>query len=189
MHTSHAPMRRSLGVIVAAALLVISLVIFRKRQNRQAQEEMGATDRAPKRGGIFSYVHHNNRLGVLLELNCNTDIVAQSERFLQLANELAIQIAATDPKYINFEDVPTDVVEQIHQVILQDPSMERVPPQKRNEVINSKLKKVLGEQVLMMQSWVKDETVIVGDLVKSGSAEMGENVVLRRFRRYVLGDL
>ena len=125
-------MRRYLGVIVAAVLLGISLVIYRKRQNQGGEEKMRAADLATKRGGIYSYIHHNNRLGVLLELNCNTNRVAQSERFLQLASELALQIAAADPTYINFEDIPTDIVEKTRKVI----------------------------------------------------AETGENIVLRRFRRY-----
>lgn len=188
MNNLHVLMRRYLGVMVAAVLLGISLVIYRKRQNQRGEEKMRAADLATKRGGIYSYIHHNNRLGVLLELNCNTNRVAQSERFLQLASELALQIAATDPTYINCEDVPTDVVEKTRKAILEDPSMEHVPQQKRDEVINDKLKKVLGEQVLMIQPWVKDESIVVGDLVRKVIAETGENIVLRRFRRYALGE-
>ncbi len=151
-------------------------------------EKMMAAGRETKQGGIFSYVHHNHNLGVLLELNCSTDFVARSETFHQLANDLALQIAGVAPKYINFEDVPIDVVEEIRYKILEEPSMERVPDAKREEVVNNKLKKVLGEQVLMMQPWIKDETIIVGDLVKKVIAETGENIVLRRFSRFALGE-
>jgi elongation factor Ts len=151
-------------------------------------EKMMAAGRETKQGGIFSYVHHNHSLGVLLELNCSTDFVARSGSFRQLANDLALQIAGVAPKYINFEDVPADVIEEARRAIMADPSMDRVPEAKRDEVINGKLKKVLGEQVLMMQPWVKDETVIVGDLVKKVIAETGENVVLRRFSRFALGE-
>jgi elongation factor Ts len=151
-------------------------------------EKMMAAGRETKQGGIFSYVHHNNSLGVLLELNCSTDFVARSESFRQLANDLALQIAGVAPKYVNFEDVPADVVEEARKAILEDPSMDRVPESKRTEVINGKLKKVLGEQVLMMQPWVKDETIVVGDLVKKVIAETGENIVLRRFSRFALGE-
>ena len=87
-----------------------------------------------------------------------------------------------------FADVPADVVEEARKAILEDPSLERVPEAKRAEVINNKLKKLLGEQVLMMQPWVKDETMIVGDLVKKVIAETGENIVLRRFSRFALGE-
>ncbi len=151
-------------------------------------EKMMAAGRETKQGGIFSYVHHNHSLGVLLELNCSTDFVARSETFRQLANDIAMQIAGVAPKYINFDDVPAEVVEEARRAILEDPSMERVPEAKREEVISNKLKKTLGEQVLMMQPWVKDESVIVGDLVKKAIAETGENIVLRRFSRFALGE-
>jgi elongation factor Ts len=151
-------------------------------------EKMMAAGRETKQGGIFSYVHHNNSLGVLLELNCSTDFVARSETFRQLASDIAMQIAGVAPKYINFDDVPAEVVEETRRAILEDPSMERVPEAKREEVISNKLKKALGEQVLMMQPWVKDESVIVGDLVKKAIAETGENIVLRRFSRFALGE-
>ena len=149
---------------------------------------MMAAGRETKQGGIFSYVHHNNSLGVLLELNCSTDFVARSDTFRQLANDIAMQIAGVAPKYINFDDVPSEVVEEARRAILEDPSMERVPEAKREEVISNKLKKTLGEQVLMVQPWIKDETVIVGDLVKKAIAETGENIVLRRFSRFALGE-
>ena len=151
-------------------------------------EKMMAAGRETKQGGVFSYVHHNHSLGVLLELNCSTDFVARSSSFRQLASDLAVQIAGVAPRYINFEDVPADVVEAARKDILDDPSMGRVPEARRAEVINNKLKKVLGEQVLMMQPWVKDETIIVGDLVKKVIAETGENIVLRRFSRFALGE-
>jgi elongation factor Ts len=151
-------------------------------------EKMMAAGRETKQGGVFSYVHHNHSLGVLLELNCSTDFVARSSSFRQLASDLAVQIAGVAPRYINFEDVPADVVEAARKEILDDPSMGRVPEARRAEVINNKLKKVLGEQVLMMQPWVKDETIIVGDLVKKVIAETGENIVLRRFSRFALGE-
>ena len=157
------------------------------RSDRKA-EKMMAAGRETKQGGIFSYVHHNHSLGVLLELNCSTDFVARSESFRQLANDLALQISGVAPKYVNFEDVPADVIEEARKAILTDPSMDRVPEARRAEVINAKLKKAFGEQVLMMQPWVKDETIIVGDLVKKVIAETGENIVLRRFSRFALGE-
>jgi elongation factor Ts len=151
-------------------------------------EKMMAAGRETKQGGIFSYVHHNNSLGVLLELNCSTDFVARSDSFRQLASDIALQIAGVAPKYINYDDVPAKVVEEARNAILEDTSMARVPEEKREDVINNKLKKAFGEQVLMMQPWIKDETVIVGDLVKKAIAETGENIVLRRFSRFALGE-
>jgi elongation factor Ts len=151
-------------------------------------EKMIAAGRETKEGGVFSYVHHNHSVGVLLELNCSTDFVAHSHSFRQLASELALQIAGLAPKYVNYEDVPADVIEEARNKALEDPSMAHVPAEKREEVINNKVKKVLGEQVLMMQPWVKDESVVVSDLVRKVIAETGENIVVRRFSRFKLGE-
>ena len=166
-----------------------AIKILDAKRDKKA-DKMIVADRETKQGGVFSYVHHNHNVGVLLELNCSTDFVARSEAFRKLANELALQIAGAHPapKYINFEDVPAEVIAQARKSIEEDdPSMARVPADKREEVINNKLKKNLGEQVLMMQPWVKDDTVVVGDLVRKVIADTGENIVLRRFSRFELG--
>jgi len=165
-----------------------AIKILEARSNRKA-EKMMSKERETKEGGIFSYVHHNHSVGVLLELNCSTDFVARSENFRKLASELALQIAGVSTtRYINFEDVPADVIEQASKEILQDPSMQRVPAARREEVITNKLKKTLSEQVLMMQPWVKDEGIVVGDMVRKVIADTGENIVLRRFSRFALGE-
>jgi elongation factor Ts len=149
---------------------------------------MMAAGRETKQGGIFSYVHHNHNVGVLLELNCSTDFVARSEAFRHLASELAIQIAGLAPRYITFDDIPAEEIAKARKAILEDESMARVPEERREEVVSGKLRKQLGEQVLMMQPWVKDDKVIVGDLVKKVIAETGENIVLRRFSYFKLGE-
>ncbi|WP_052888608.1 hypothetical protein [Thermogemmatispora carboxidivorans] len=164
-----------------------AIKILNAKASRKA-EKMIAAGRETKQGGVFSYVHHNNSVGVLLELNCSTDFVARSESFRQLANELALQIAGTNPKYVSYEDVPAEVIDQARQQLLEDPSMARVPEQKREEVIQGKLKKLFGEQVLMMQPWIRDESQVVGDLVRKAIAETGENIVIRRFCRFALGE-
>ncbi|HLG65440.1 MAG TPA: hypothetical protein VKY19_26155 [Ktedonosporobacter sp.] len=164
-----------------------AIKILEARSDRKA-EKMMAAGRETKEGGVFSYVHHNNRVGVLLELNCSTDFVARSEGFRQLANELALQIVGVAPKYISLEDVPADVVAKTRKEILEEPSMEKVPQARREEVVENKFKKVMSEQVLLMQPWVKDESTVVGDLVRKVIAETGENIVVRRFSRFALGE-
>ena len=156
------------------------------KQGKKAEKMMMA-DRETKQGGVFSYVHHNHNVGVLLELNCSTDFVAHSESFRKLASELTLQIAGVAPIYVNFENVPADVVEEARKNILEDPALARVPAEKREDFISGKLKKQFGDQVLMMQSWVKDEAVTVGDLIRKVIAETGENIVVRRFSRFELG--
>ncbi len=157
------------------------------RSDRKA-EKMIAAGRETKQGGVFSYVHHNNSVGVLLELNCSTDFVARSESFQTLARDLALQIAGVAPKYISLEDVPAEIVEAERSKVLEDPSLARVPEAKREDVINGKLKKVFGEQVLLMQPFVKDEAIVIGDLVRKVIAATGENIVVRRFSRFALGE-
>jgi elongation factor Ts len=163
-----------------------AIKILDAKRDKKA-DKMIVADRETKQGGVFSYVHHNHNVGVLLELNCSTDFVARSESFRKLASELALQIAGVAPKYISYEDVPAEVVEEARAKILEEPSMERVPAERREEVIANKLKKNLGEQVLMMQPWIKDDSIVVADLVRKVIAETGENIVVRRFSRFELG--
>jgi len=163
-------------------------VKFLEAKSDRKAEKMIAAGRETKQGGVFSYVHHNNSVGVLLELNCSTDFVARSEGFQTLARDLSLQIAGMAPKYVNFEDVAADVVEEERKKVLEDESLARVPDAKREEVINGKLKKVFGTQVLMMQPFVKDDAIVISDLVRKVIAETGENIVVRRFSRFVLGE-
>lgn len=163
-------------------------VNYLEARSAKKAEKMILAGRETREGGIFSYVHHNNRVGVLLELNCSTDFVARSESFRNLANELALQIVGVAPKYVNYEDVPADVIQEEQKKIAEDPSLERVPTERREEVINSKLKKALGQQVLLLQPWVKDESLTVSDLVRKVIADTGENILIRRFSRFELGE-
>ncbi|MDQ2886826.1 MAG: elongation factor Ts [Chloroflexota bacterium] len=157
------------------------------RSDKKA-EKMISAGRETKEGGVFSYVHHNHSVGVLLELNCSTDFVARSESFRHLANELSLHIAGMGPQYVSYEDVPAEVLEDARRKAAEDPSMERVPEARREEVLDNKVKKTIAEHVLLLQPWVKDESVTVGDLVRKVIAETGENVVVRRFSRFKLGE-
>jgi elongation factor Ts len=151
-------------------------------------EKMIASGRETKEGGVFAYVHHNHSVGVLLEINCSTDFVARSESFRTLASELALQITGLAPKYVSFEDVPAEALDEARRQASEDPSMERVPAGRREEVLSNKVKKTIGEQVLLLQPWVKDESVTIGDMVRKVIAETGENIVVRRFSRFKLGE-
>lgn len=161
--------------------------ILEARSDRKA-EKMIAAGRETREGGVFAYIHHNHSVGVLIELNCSTDFVARSESFRQLANDLALQIAGLAPKYISFEEVPADVLEEARKTISEDPALARVPEARREDFVGGKLKKAFAEQVLTMQPWIKDDTVTVGELVRKVIAETGENIVVRRFSRFKLGE-
>lgn len=138
-------------------------------------------------GMIFTYVHAGGKLGVLVELNCETDFVAKTEDFQGLGKEIAIQIAATDPSYIRPEDVPSDVVEHekaLYRVQLAD---EKKPEQVWDKIIEGKLGAFYKENCLMQQPYIRDESKTVEELVKGMIAKTGENIVVRRFARFKIG--
>lgn len=152
-------------------------------------ERVKAAGRATGEGGIFSYIHHNQRVGVLLEMRCSTDFVARSESFQQLGRNLVLQIAGVAPGYISYEAVPTRVLRETRKKLMdQDPSLAHMPVKKRREMIEKRLRTALSEQVLLLQLWVKDSSLTVGDLVGRVIAETGENIVVERFCRYELSE-
>ncbi len=175
------------NALMQSSTRVEAVKYLEARRDKKA-EKMVTAGRETKEGGVFSYVHHNHSVGVLLELNCSTDFVARGEGFRKLASELALQIAGVAPKYVNYEDVPADMLEEARKKIQEDPALARVPEARREEFLSGKLKKEFGSDVLMMQPWVKDESITIGELVRKAIAETGENIVLRRFSRFKLGE-
>ncbi len=145
-------------------------------------------DRAAKEGVIESYLHHSGKIGVLVELDCETDFVARTEDFRQLARDLAIQIAATAPLAVSVDQVPADVVERERRIYTEQAAQEGKPEAIRPRIVEGKLKKFYAEAVLLEQPFVKEDSRSVGDLVKAVSAKVGENVVVRRFVRYQIGE-
>jgi elongation factor Ts len=172
---------------LAQAQVWSEAVQYLEERSAKKAQKMIAAGRETREGGVFSYVHHNNRVGVLLELNCSTDFVARSDSFRNLANDLALQIVGIPPTYITYEDIPADVLAEAKKEILEDPALARVPENRREDFITGKLKKSLGQQVLMLQPWIKDEAITIGDLVHKVIADTGENIVIRRFSRFELG--
>jgi len=157
-------------------------------KGQKRAEKMKAADRETREGAIVSYIHHGGNLGVLLELNCSTDFVARSDEFKQLGRELALQIAGTNPKYIAFADVPEDVRAKMRDEFAADPEVQKRPEHLRAQIVEGKLKKELAQQILLEQPWVKDDKITVSKLVDDVIRKTGENVVVRRFARYALGE-
>jgi len=151
-------------------------------------EKMKTAERETREGLIVSYIHHGGNLGVLLEVNCSTDFVARSEDFKTLTRELALQIAGTNPKYVAFSDIPEEQMNATREQLAQDPEVLKRPEKLRTQIVEGKLKKQLAEQVLLEQPWVKDEKVTVSKLVDDVIRKTGENVVVRRFVRFALGE-
>ena len=145
-------------------------------------------ERTAKQGLVESYVHHSGKIAVLLELNCETDFVARTEEFRQLAREVAMHVAATAPLAVSADQLPAEVVERERRIYTEQVAQEGKPEAIRAKIVEGKLKKFYAEVVLLEQPFVKDDSRTVGDVVKALSGKTGENVVVRRFVRYQLGE-
>lgn len=146
--------------------------------------------RAAREGLVGSYIHPGAKIGVLIEMDCETDFVARTDGFQQLLKDLAMQVAAANPTYVSREDVPTDVLEKEREIYRQQMADQEKPPQVLDKIVEGKLEKFFAEQVLLDQPFIKDAggKTRVRDLVGQASAQVGENVVVRRFCRYQVGE-
>lgn len=146
------------------------------------------TGRSASQGLVVNYMHHNGQVGVLVELNSETDFVARTEEFGQLARDIALHIASADPLAINPEDIPAEVMERERRIAEEQVAAEGKPEAIRAKIVDGKLKKFVAERTLLQQPFVKDDTKTIGDLVKEVSGKLGEAVVVRRFARFKIGE-
>lgn len=145
-------------------------------------------DRTAKEGIIELYAHPGNRVGVMLELNCETDFVARNEQFRDLAHNLALHIAAASPRYLNVEDVPAEELERETSVLKAQALAEGKPEAVVEKVVSGRIAKFYEEMCLLEQPFVKDEKVKIKDMLADAIRTTGENIVVRRFARYELGE-
>lgn len=145
------------------------------------------SDRAASEGVLGSYVHFNGKVGVLVEVNCETDFVARTDDFQALAKDLALHIASAKPLAVTTDEMPSDVVERERAIFEAQVAESGKPEQVRPKIVEGKLRKFYEEHVLMQQAFVKDDSKRIEDLVKEVSGKVGENIVVRRFVRYELG--
>lgn len=146
------------------------------------------TGRATKEGIIGAYIHPGDKLGVLIEVNCETDFAARTDKFMELVRNLAMQVAAANPICVNREEVPLDVLEREKQ-IYRVQALESGKPEKVIEkMIEGKLEKFYKENCLMEQSYIRDPEKSVEDVIKEAIATIGENIKVARFVRYQLGE-
>lgn len=162
----------------------------------KAMREKGLTkaekrgEREAREGLIESYVH-NGRIGVIVEINCETDFVARTDQFKELAHEVAMQVAAMHPKWVSEKDVPEQVKAdkraELVEAAKNDPKNANKPADILDKIIDGQLKKYFGELVLMDQPYWKDDSKDMGTMIKENIAKLGENIVVRRFARFELG--
>jgi elongation factor Ts len=146
------------------------------------------TDSLATEGVIEAYIHHGSQVGVLLELNSQTDFVARTEDFQELAHNLAIHIAFADPKYLTREDVPEEAVEAEKEIYRRRALEEGKPEHIIDRIVEGRLDKFFEQTCLLEQPFVKDEDTSIADLLNESITAFGENVVVRRFKRYEVGE-
>lgn len=152
-----------------------------------AKAEKKAAERTASDGAIETYVH-NGKVGVMVELNCETDFVARTAQFKEAAHAVALQIAAMNPKYVSLDDIPPEVLEAQKKTFTDATVAEGKPANIVDKIVQGKLDKYFAEVVLLRQPYIKDEKQTIEQVVQSASAQTGEKIVVRRFTRYALGE-
>lgn len=139
-------------------------------------------------GLVEAYIHGGGRIGVLVEVNCETDFVARGDEFKQFARDIAMQIAAAKPLYLNIEDVPGEVIAHEKDILKAQALNEGKPEKIIEKMVEGRIEKFFREVCLMEQSFIKDPDILIKDLVISKIAKIGEKIAIRRFERYELGE-
>ncbi|MEW6244922.1 MAG: translation elongation factor Ts [Bacillota bacterium] len=158
---------------------------LRKKGLAAAAKKAG---RETREGVIDSYIHGNGRIGVLVEVNCETDFVARTDEFRQLVHELAMQVAAANPQWISREDVPASVLEKERSILREQALLEGKPEKVVDKMVEGRMEKFFAINCLLDQPYIRDQDVRIDDLLKEKIAKLGENIVVRRFARYELGS-
>jgi len=144
--------------------------------------------REAKEGVVELYSHGGGRVGVMVEVNCETDFVGRTEQFRAFAHDLALQIAAANPRWLDVADVPAEVLESEKTIARNRAIQEGRPEKALDKIVEGRLEKFYQDTCLLKQPFVKDESLTVGDLLKHTIATVGENIILRRFARWELGE-
>ncbi len=158
---------------------------LREKGLAAAQKKAGRTT---AEGIVYSYIHAGGKVGVLLELNCETDFVARTEDFRQLAKDLAMHVAAMNPRYVSREEVPQDVIEKEKEIYMNQARESGKPEQVIGKIAEGKLEKFFKEVCLLEQPFVKDTEKTVEKLITEAVAKLGENINVRRFVRFKVGE-
>ncbi len=166
-----------------------AMEILRKKGVATAGKKAG---RVTAEGAVGSYIHMGGKVGVLVEINCESDFVARGEEFQQLVKDVAMHVAASDPRYTHREEVPADVLDKEREItreqLKNDPKNANKPDDVLAKIIDGRLNKFYEENVLVDQPFVKDPTKTIGELVTEKTASIKENITIRRFTRYKMGE-
>jgi elongation factor Ts len=160
-------------------------VLLRKWGVASAGKKAG---RATRQGLVGSYIHAGGQIGVLIEINCESDFVARTDDFKELVHDVAMHVAATDPRYLRREDVPPEVLEQEKEIARERARNEGKPEKVLDRIVEGRLVKFYEEVCLLEQPFVKEATMTIDQLVKSKIGKLGENIGIARFIRFKVGD-
>jgi elongation factor Ts len=173
--------------LAAAEGVIEAAVDYLRKKGLQAAAKRSA--RSTREGLVSSYIHGGGRLGVLVEVNCETDFVARTDEFQALVRDIAMHIAASNPQYIARQDVPSEATEKERQILEEQAKAAGRPPQVIPKIVEGRLEKYYQEVCLLEQPFVKDPDITVGDLIKAKIATTGENITVGRFTRFALGEV
>jgi len=146
------------------------------------------SDRDASQGVVELYSHGGGRVGVIVEVNCETDFVARSDKFRELAHEIALQIAASAPRYLKAEDIPADVLEHESEIARARAKEEGKPENIMEKIVQGRIEKFKDEVVLSRQAYIRDESITIEKLILQTVAAIGENLIVRRYQRWELGE-
>lgn len=168
----------------------IAQAIERLRQKGELLAAAGGnSEKEPAEGLIASYIHTGSRVGVLLEVNCDTDFVARNEVFQALVRNISLQIAACpNVEYVQVSDIPAEISEKEKEIEMGRDDLADKPESVKEKIVQGRIEKRLKELCLMEQAYIRDQSISVEELVKQAIAQLGENIRVRRFVRYVLGE-
>jgi elongation factor Ts len=157
--------------------------ILRKKGIAKADKK---ADRQTKEGIIASYIHLAGRVGVLIEVNCETDFVAKNENFRELVKDITLHIAASNPRFLQREDIPADFIAKEREIAAEQ--VKGKPANIVDKIVDGKVDKIFADNCLLEQAFIKNPDITIRDLLKSKISELGENLVVRRFVRYAVGE-
>jgi len=159
--------------------------ILRAKGIAKAEKRSG---RSAAEGIVVTYIHHNRQVGVLLELNCETDFVARTDDFQALGRDLALHVASADPIGITAADIPADMLDRERRIAEEQVAADGKPEHIRPKIVEGKLKKFVAERTLLDQPFVKDDSKTVGELIQGVAGTLGEAIAVRRFARFKVGE-
>jgi len=165
--------------------LDLAIDFLRKSGIAKAEKK---SSRAANEGLVVSYIHHGSKLGALVELGCETDFVAKTDGFLELANNIAMQVAASNPMAIDESSLSEDLINKEKEIYTDQAKSSGKPDNVVEKIVEGKLKKFKEDSCLVYQSFVKNPDVTIGQLIQEGVSKLGENITINRFTRFSLGE-